>query len=274
MDAAERERIESLDYASRWMRDGLEAVSSRAGFFLCVNVDVSAVQQLMVAYRRLGRHVTYTHVAVKVCADLLARHPEHHRFVANNQKLRPGRVDIGVSVAADQPLAPILVIEAADRKSLAEISEEVERRAPEVRTQFCSTVAQWNKWGWLVPFSVLRRMILSLAASSLNARRKGGGTFQITNLPCADIFVPLLLGGVSALGMGRVSEQVAVYQGQVVIRPMITLGFSVDHAVFDGLAAANFLSGLKSALESCDKLLMPPAVAEPENLSLSTRQVT
>ena len=210
------------------MRDGLEAVSSRAGFFLCVNVDVSAVQQLMVAYRRLGRHVTYTHVAVKVCADLLARHPEHHRFVANNQKLRPGRVDIGVSVAADQPLAPILVIEAADRKSLAEISEEVERRAPEVRTQFCSTVAQWNKWGWLVPFSVLRRMILSLAASSLNARRKGGGTFQITNLPCADIFVPLLLGGVSALGMGRVSEQVAVYQGQVVIRPMITLGFSVD----------------------------------------------
>lgn len=256
MDATER--VGKLDYASRWMRDGLEAVSTRAGFFLCVNVDVSAVQQLMAAYRRLGRRITYTHVAVKVCADLLARHPAHHRFVANNRTLRPARVDIGLSVAADQPLAPILVVEAADRKSLVEISEEVERRAPEVRAQFSAIVAQWNKWGWLVPFSFPRRMILRLAAGGLNARRKTGGTFQITNLPDADIFVPLLLGGVSALGMGRVSEQVVADQGQVVIRPMITLGFSVDHAVFDGRAAAKFLSDLKAAFESCDRLLTPP----------------
>lgn len=256
MDAAER--VEKLDYASRWMRDGLETVSTRAGFFLCVNVDVSAVQQLMAAYRRLGRRITYTHVAVKVCADLLARHPAHHRFVANNRKLRPARVDIGLSIAADQPLAPILVIEAADRKSLVEISEEVERRAPEVRAQFSAIVAQWNKWGWLVPFSFLRRVILRLAASGLNARRKTGGTFQITNLPDADIFVPLLLGGVSALGMGQVSEQVVADQGQVVIRPMIMLCFSVDHAVFDGRAAGNFLSELKAAFESCDRLLAPP----------------
>lgn len=255
MDAADR--VEKLDYASRWMRDGLEAVSTRAGFFLCVNVDVSAVQHLMAAYRRVGKRITYTHVAVKVCADLLARNPAHHRFVANNRKLRPAKVDIGLSVAADQPLAPILVVEAADRKSLVEISEEVERRAPEVRAQFFATIAQWNKWGWLVPFSFLRRMILRLAASGLNARRKTGGTFQITSLPDADLFVPLLLGGVSALGMGRVSDRVVADQGQVVIRSMITLGFSVDHAVFDGRAAANFLSELKSAFEACDRLLIP-----------------
>jgi hypothetical protein len=30
------DRIEKLDYASRWMRDGLETVSNRAGFFVCV----------------------------------------------------------------------------------------------------------------------------------------------------------------------------------------------------------------------------------------------
>lgn len=257
MDAAER--VEKLDYASRWMRDGLEAVSTRAGFFLCVNVDVSAAKHVMAAYRRLGKRITYTHVATKVCADLLARNPSHHRFVAGNQRLRPTRVDIGLSVAADQPLAPILVIEAADRKSLVAISDEVESRAPQVRAQFSAIVAQWNRWGRLVPFSFLRRLILRVAAGGLNARRKTGGTFQITNLPDADIFVPLLLGGVSALGMGRVSERVVAEQGQVVIRPILTLGFAVDHAVFDGRAAANFLAELKEALESCDRLLAPPA---------------
>jgi pyruvate/2-oxoglutarate dehydrogenase complex dihydrolipoamide acyltransferase (E2) component len=35
---------------------------------------------------------------------------------------------------------------------------------------------------------------------------------------------------------------------------MVTLGFGVDHAVFDGRAAANFLSELKTVLETCDAM--------------------
>jgi pyruvate dehydrogenase E2 component (dihydrolipoyllysine-residue acetyltransferase) len=252
------DRMEKLDYASRWMRDGLEAVSTRAGFFICVHVDVSGVQNIIDAYRHLGKRITYTHVAVKVCADLLARSPAHHKFVADNQELHPARVDIGLAVAADQPLAPILVVKAADRKTLVAISEEVERRAPEVRKQFAEAISQWKKWGWLVPFSFLRRPLLRMAAGGVHARRKAAGTFQITNLPEADIFVPLLLGGVSALGMGRVSERVVPREGRIVIRPMITLTYSVDHAVFDGRMAASFLSDLKQALESCDATLGLP----------------
>jgi pyruvate dehydrogenase E2 component (dihydrolipoamide acetyltransferase) len=210
------------------------------------------MQRLIAAYRERGTRLTYTHILVKACGDLLAAKPEYHRFVANNRRLRPTRVDIGLSVAADQPLAPILVIEEADRKSLTDISKEVVQRAPQVRADFARMVAQWDKWGLLVPFSVLRRGILRLAASGLHARRKAGGTFQITNLPSADLFVPLLLGGVSALGMGRVSERAVVDHGQVVVRAMVTLGFGVDHAVFDGRSAADFLDELKSALEVCD----------------------
>jgi pyruvate dehydrogenase E2 component (dihydrolipoamide acetyltransferase) len=258
-------KVDKLDYASRWMRDGLHAVSTKAGFFLCAHVDVGAIQNVMDAYQRGGRRITYTHVAIKVCADLLARNEAHHKFVANNKTLHPDTVDIGLSVAADQPLAPVLVIKAADRKSLVAISEEVERRAPEVRGEFAKTISQWKKWGWLVPFSFLRRPLLRMVAGGLNARRKAAGTFQITNLPNVDIFVPLLLGGVSALGMGRVSERVVPHQGKIVIRPMITLGYSVDHAVFDGRAAANFLSDLKAAFESCDSLLDSPPVPVKEN---------
>lgn len=249
------DRVEKLDYAARWMRDGLEAVSARAGFFLCVHVDAGAAQRVIGHYRDLGQRVTYTHIVVKICADVLARNPVHHRFTANNRSLRPATVDIGLSVSADEVLAPLLVVEAAEGKSILAIAEEVQRRAPQVRAQFVKMVDGWRRWGWLVPFSFLRRSILRLVASGVVARRKAGGTFQITNLPEVDIFVPLLLGGVSALGMGRVAEQVVARAGQVVIRPMLTLGFSVDHAVFDGRAAANFLSDLKAALESCDSLL-------------------
>jgi pyruvate/2-oxoglutarate dehydrogenase complex dihydrolipoamide acyltransferase (E2) component len=158
------------------------------------------------------------------------------------------------------------VIESADRKSLIEISKKVERRVPEVRAQFSIAVTQWQKWGWLAPFSSMRRLILRMMASSLNARRKAGGTFQITNLSDADIFVPLLLARVSALGMGRVSERVIAVQSKVVIQPMISLSFSVNHAVFDGRAAANFLSDLKMALGSCDSL--PGLALEVGNFSL------
>lgn len=249
------DEVSKLDYANRWMRDGLEVVSNKAGFFLCVHVNVTGIQKVINSYRKIGKRVTYTHLAVKICADLLAQNPAHHKFIVNNKVLHATTVDIGLSVGADQPQAPMLVIKAADKKSLMAISEEVERRAPEVREQFAKTVSHWKKWGWLVPFSFLRRPILQMVTKGLTTRKNAAGTFQITNLPNVDIFVPLLLGGVSALGMGQVSERVVPNHGQIAILPMITLSFSVDHSVFDGRTAANFLSDLKTAFEACDSRL-------------------
>jgi hypothetical protein len=67
------------------MRDGLETVSNRAGFFVCVHVDASAMQRLIAAYRERGTRLTYTYIPVKACADLLAAKPEYHRFVGGNR---------------------------------------------------------------------------------------------------------------------------------------------------------------------------------------------
>lgn len=243
------DKIENLDSATKWARDGLEVVGGRAGGIVCVHVDVTEMNKV----RRHFDGITYTHLIVKTSADLLKRRPDLHRFVVGNKRLRAGHVDVGISVAADFPLAPILVVHKADQKSLEEISIDMKNRTNHVRSEFAKTLHFWNTWGALVFFSQFRRFVMRLVATGLKARRQVGGTFQITNLPQSDLFIPLLIGGVGVLGVGGVSDRAVVVDSQIVVRPMMTICFSFDHSVYDGKAAADLLAELKKDLENCSE---------------------
>ena len=79
-----------------------------------------------------------------------------------------------------------------------------------------------------------------------------GGTFTITNLGAygIDAFTPIINPPqVGILGMGRVVEKPAVYQGEIAKRSMMFLSLTFDHRVIDGAPAAAFLHTLKGHLE-------------------------
>ena len=83
-------------------------------------------------------------------------------------------------------------------------------------------------------------------------RRKVSGTFQVTCVPQVDLAVPLLFNTSGALGVGRVRDRVIADGGIAVVRPVVTLTCCVDHAVWNGMAAARFLSGVSDVLEAGD----------------------
>ena len=79
-----------------------------------------------------------------------------------------------------------------------------------------------------------------------------GGTFTISNVSMlgVDGFTPILNPPETGiLGVGRVVEKPAVFQGAVCARQMMTLSLTFNHMVTDGGPAMTFLRALADMLE-------------------------
>ena len=117
----------------------------------------------------------------------------------------------------------------ADRKSFAEIEQEVAALANKAREN-------------------------SLALAELQ-----GGTFTITN---GGIFGSLLstpilnAPQVGILGMHKIEQRPIAVNGQVVIRPMMYVALSYDHRIVDGREAVQFLVRVKELVEDPETLLL------------------
>jgi pyruvate dehydrogenase E2 component (dihydrolipoamide acetyltransferase) len=238
---------EPLDFAERWLLDGLRVL--RPPFSVVqISVDMTEGLRRLEELRRSGVPATHTHLLVHATARALAANPKLHQMIAGSRRHRPPRVDIGLSVTGETFVAPVLVIEGADTKTVAEIAAETTRRAPEVREADQRMLRTLRRWGWVLPFGFLRRGVLRLLFASPTFRRKGAGTFQVSTVPmdwaCSSTFATagVLMGG-------QVASRVVVVDGQPAIRPVMTLTLSGDHAVWDGRAAARFLAAVKAEIE-------------------------
>src|ERR1700722_5109506 len=100
-----RDTVHRLDYASRWLRDGLhEAV--HAGAFEILEVDVAKAAQILKELKAIDRSVTWTHIFIRAVSLTLARDPGLHQLVAGNKMVHPSSVDICLSVAGDEIVTP------------------------------------------------------------------------------------------------------------------------------------------------------------------------
>ena len=88
-----------------------------------------------------------------------------------------------------------------------------------------------------------------------NKLRQGdleGGTFTISNLGMFGVeqFVAVLNPPqASILAVGTVEDRPVARDGELVVRPMMTMTLTNDHRAVDGATAADFLRTLKSFLE-------------------------
>jgi pyruvate dehydrogenase E2 component (dihydrolipoamide acetyltransferase) len=130
-------------------------------------------------------------------------------------------VNVGIAVAAPQGLV-VPVVRSVERLSLAETAQQ--------RDEVVSR-ARENK---------------------LTAQDLDGGTFTISNLGMYGVeqFVAVLNPPqASILAVGATEDRPVVQEGNVVVRPMMTMTLTVDHRAVDGAEAADFLRTLKTFLE-------------------------
>jgi pyruvate dehydrogenase E2 component (dihydrolipoamide acetyltransferase) len=192
-------------------------------FQLQASADMSRANALVAKLRERSPDVriTVTDVLTKVAAQALMRHREVNAEFTDDAILLHPSANIGIAVAAPQGLV-VPVIRAAERLSLAEIA-------------------------------AARADIVGRARDTkLRADDLEGGTFTISNLGmyAVESFTAVLNPPQAAIvAVGATEERVVPRDGELVVRPMLTLTATFDHRAVDGAPAAAFLQTLKESLE-------------------------
>ncbi len=195
-------------------------------FQLTVTADATELvdtRERMVELLREGEtKPTVSDVLTRIVASALMRHRPVNAHFVEGKIHRFAAANVGLAVAAPSGLV-VPVIRDADRKSVQQIAAD---RADLV------TRARDGK--------------LQLADLE-------GGTFTISNLGMYGIeqFVAVLNPPqVAILAVGSIADRPTAIEGELVIVPTMTMTLTCDHRAIDGSEGAEFLSTVKSFVES------------------------
>jgi 2-oxoglutarate dehydrogenase E2 component (dihydrolipoamide succinyltransferase) len=211
----------------------VEAQQTAAMLTTFNEADMSAVMELRArrkeAFKQMyGVNLGYMSFFTKAVVGALKAFPEMNSELQGDELVLKKYYDIGVAVSTEEGLV-VPVIRDADRKTFAEIEQEIAALATKAREG-------------------------KLALSEIQ-----GGTFTITN---GGIYgslnsTPILnVPQVGILGMHAIQERPVARDGEVVIRPMMNLAVSYDHRVIDGATAVQYLVKIKLMIEDPETLLI------------------
>ena len=157
--------------------------------------------------------VSFNDIIILAVSRALKRFPIMNSTLVGDEILLHDSVNMGVAVALKEGLI-VPVLHDADRKGLLQIAKETRILAKKARE------------------------------GNLSVDEVTGGTFTITNVSMfqVDGFTPILKPPETGiLGIGRIKEKPAVYEGEIAIRSMMFLSLTFDHRVVDGAPANAFL---------------------------------
>ena len=164
---------------------------------------------------------TYTDLLIKLTSIALSEHPLLNAIWQEDEIIVPDSIHIAVAVDVEEGLI-VPVIRDVPAKSIQQIAEESRKLAQEARSR-------------------------KLSVDDLQ-----GGTFTITNLGTygIDAFTPIInLPQCAILGVGRIIEKPAMFEGEMAPRQMLALSLTFDHRVVDGGPAARFLNTVREYVE-------------------------
>ena len=181
---------------------------------------------------KTGMKVTFTDLIGLAVVRTLMK--EEHRYLnasliddAQNIELHKF-VNLGIAVGLDDGLI-VPVVHGADKMSLSD-------------------------------FVVASKDVIKKAqAGKLKAAEMSGSTFSITNLGMfgTKSFNPIINQPNSAiLGVSATIQTPVVVDGEVVVRPIMGLGLTIDHRIVDGMNGAKFMVDLKHLIENPMELLI------------------
>jgi pyruvate dehydrogenase E2 component (dihydrolipoamide acetyltransferase) len=194
-------------------------------FQLTVSADMTRALELrerLVARLREGEtKPTVSDLLTKVAAAALLRHPAVNAHFGGDRILRFPYAHVGIAVAAPNGLV-VPVIRDADRKTIQEIAAD-------------------------------RAEVVGRARDGKLTREDlADGTFTISNLGMFGIeqFVAVLNPPQAAiLAVGTTEERPVVRDGQVTVRPTMSMTITCDHRAVDGADGAEFLRTVKELVE-------------------------
>ena len=176
--------------------------------------------------------VTMTDMLVRACALALRKFPEVNTSWVDGRFNRKHAVNIGLAVAPSQGMGLLVpVVHDADLKDLVQISIES------------------------------RQVIERARSGRPNEGDLSGATFSISNLGMfgVDEFVAIINPPEAAiLAVGAIKDVPVVEEGRIVPGKVMRMTLSVDHRVFYGATAAQFMAEVRRLVENPVTLVVPP----------------
>ena len=177
-----------------------------------------------------GVKLNYLPFIVKACVSGLKKWPQLNASLdeATQEIVRKKYYHIGIAAQGPQGLA-VSVVRDADKRSIFDLSKEIERLGEAVRS------------------GTATREELTGSTFTISSLGKLGGVLAtpIINFP-----------EVAVVGVHKIEEKPAVRNSQIVIRHLMNLSISVDHRLADGWDGAMFLQDVKSLLEDPTTMFM------------------
>jgi pyruvate dehydrogenase E2 component (dihydrolipoamide acetyltransferase) len=189
-----------------------------------MDVDMTRCAEAREALKALGPEgkVSFNDIIIKAVATALVQHPACNAWWMDDRIRIWHEANIGMAVAVEDGLITP-VIRNAESKSLRQISAESRDMAGRARER------------------------------KLKPEEYTGSTFSISNLGMFDIehFTAIINPPEAGiLAVGKVREEPAVVDGQVVVRQKMRMTMSCDHRAIDGATGSAFLKTLKTLLEN------------------------
>jgi pyruvate dehydrogenase E2 component (dihydrolipoamide acetyltransferase) len=186
--------------------------------------DVDATRLLEVRIALSERHevkIPIEALLVRAVLPALSAFPEFNATVDGDDLLVHGSHDIGIAVDTPDGLL-VAVIRDADTKGVLELATEVARLGEGARERTLSPEELTGQ---------------TFTVSNIGAVGGGHGT-------------PIVPPGTTAiLSIGRAKSKPIVYDGDLVIAPVMPLSLSYDHRVIDGGMGRRFMAMLMENLE-------------------------
>jgi pyruvate dehydrogenase E2 component (dihydrolipoamide acetyltransferase) len=185
-------------------------------------------QLLPIIEEKTGLRLSYTEIILKAVGVTLRDYPRLNATLVEDEIHLHSQIDIGLAVSHPNGLL-VPVIREVDKLRMANLTEQSKNAARAARE------------------------------GKLHPNQLQGGTFTVSNLGMyrVDQFTPIInLPETAILGVGQIKERPVGVNGEIVLRPMMSLSLSFDHRTIDGAPAASFLTQLVDTLEHPAYLLI------------------
>lgn len=220
-----------------------------------------------------------THLVGKAVGAALVAAPDLNARVVLGRLRRLETVDVSfiVSTRDDGDLSSVRV-RSIDETSLEQVAALLSARAAPVRTGDDADFGRSSDFVSRLPFPLTRPVMwaagfvqsgLGRSIPALGLKADGFGGAMVTNVASFGVeqgfaaLVPITRVG-SIVLVGAVTDRPVVRDGEVVVRPMLDLGVTLDHRLVDGAQLGPAIAALRHVVEHPVDALGPvPPTAAP-----------
>lgn len=196
-----------------------------------VSADVTALLALRAKIndgKEKADRISINDFVMKACAIAVSEHPLVRTIIDGDELVTMKDTNVGMAVGSEGGLI-VPVIKHADMLSLSKLSAQAKDLANRARN------------------------------GGLKMDEYSGSTFTVSNMGMyeVDSFSPIInQPNCAIMGVCRVRDELALVDGEVVVKKMMGLSLTFDHRILDGVTAAQFELRIKQLLENPMDILL------------------